>query len=312
MKTRLVYCALLTVCHITNALDYKPLTGNVKQYSYSNEQPRSRITYLEDLQGNQYVVKQYRYEQWPSILATSICELVALDMGHAIKVPLNDACMIPAGVAFLGKETAVPASLHRIVPGIPFSEYRLSTEGCYRDLDLKQKDEHGSPLGLSRELIYHMSLHADFPAMVALDTYASNMGRLWHNFFYDEATDMFYGIDMASSFFKDLCAPSIKNITQMLSDSKIYFTPSEGKALVRYYMTLKKLIKRFPASYLCNQIDAYAYQAGYYDTSFFSKEVKDYCLHLLEKRKKTIRKSCANAVQLKIELKLLLQRHGLL
>lgn len=312
MTTKLLYGTILTLFHVTNALDYTVLIGNVTQYNYSNEQPRSRITYLEDAQGNQYVVKQYRYEKWPSLLATSICELVALDMGHALGVPLNQACLIPAGVPFLGKETHIPASLHGVVPGIPFDEYKKLGAGRYRDLDLKQKNEQGDPKGLSRELIYYMSLHADFPAMVALDTYASNMGRLWHNFFYDEATDMFYGIDMASSFFKDLCEPSVQNINRMLSNPAEHFSLNEGKALMSYYKALKKLIKKFPANYLCNQIDQYAHYAGYYDSSFFNKAVKAYCLDLLEKRKRTIKKSCINAHNLKNVLKLLLQKHGLL
>lgn len=301
----------MTVTSLLGSLDYVMLASVVEKYDWI-KQPRSFITFVQDPYGNKYVVKQYRYEKWQSIPATSICELVALEMGHAIGVSLNKACLIPAGVAFIGKKTEAPASLHTLVPGIAFSEYLELNTGLYSELDLKQKDEQKDPLGLSRELIYHMSCHKDFPAMVALDTYVSNMGRLRHNFFYDEQTDSFYGIDMASSFFKDLCAPSVHNINRMISDKNTHFTQTEGLGLIKYYKALKKLISLYPASVVCSMLDDFAEQAGYHDASFFNKEVQTSCLALLDKRKRTIQKSCKNAHKLLSALESLLKKHALL
>lgn len=311
MKKYILYVSLVTGASLLGSLDYVTLAPVVEEYDFI-KQPRSFITFVQDPYGNKYVVKQYRYEKWQSIPATSICELVALEMGHAIGVPLNKACLIPAGIAFLGKKTEAPASLHTLVPGLPFSEYLELNTGLYTDLDLKQKDEEKDPLGLSRELIYHMSCHTDFPAMVALDTYVSNMGRLRHNFFYDEATDTFYGIDMASSFFQDLCGPSLRNINRMISDKNTHFTHQEGLGLINYYKALKKLIGLYPASVVCSMLDDYALQAGYYGDSFFNKNVQTSCLGLLEKRKRTIQISCKNAHKLLSALENLLKKHALL
>lgn len=311
MKKIVVSVLLISSFSLAQALDYKPLVGVVQEYGYNDEQPRSFVTFVQDPAGNNYVVKQYRYQIWSAIMGTSICELVALDMGHAIGASLNKACLIPAGVPFVGKDTQAPASLHTFVSGVQFREYLELNTGRYTGLDLKQKGKEAEPVGLSRELIYHMSRHKDFPKMVALDTYVSNMGRLTHNFFYDEATDTFCGIDMASSFYKDLCGPSIENLTRMLSDSGTSFTQEEGKALTMYYRTFKKLIKLYPSELLCNLIDEYAKRAGYYDASFFDKDVQESCLNLLEKRKKTIRKSCNRAPELVKVLKQLLKKHNL-
>ncbi len=311
MKKCILYVLLVTGTSLLGSLDYITLAPIVEKYDWI-KQPRSFITFVQDPYGNKYVVKQYRYEKWQSIPATSICELVALDMGHAIGVPLNKACLIPAGVAFIGKKTEAPASLHTLVPGIPFSEYLELYTGLYTDLDLKQKDEQSDPLGLSRQLIYHMSRHKDLAAMVALDTYVSNMGRLRHNFFYDEQTDMFYGIDMASSFFRDLCGPSMRNVNRMILDKKTHFTQAEGLGLINYYKALKKLIELYPSSVVCSMLDDYAWQAGYYNDSFFNKVVQTSCLELLNKRKRTIKISCKNAHKLLSALESLLKKHALM
>ena len=290
------------------SLEYKPLASVLQSYNWKDNF-RSLITFVQDAAGNKYIVKQYRYNlQFKSFLASSICELVALDIGHFSGVPLNVACLIPAGVPFIGKETMAPASLHALVPGMPFNEYLAQNKGMYHGLDLNQK----RPLGLTRDLIYHMSRHKDFPDMVALDTFVSNGSRWTHNFFYDEVTNRFYGIDMASSFIRDLCEPSIANIKSMLVDEHVRFTKAEGKALVRYYRTFKKLVKLYSPKLLCEQLDIYAERAGFYDSSFFDKEVQASCLELLLECKNTIRISYGYAPQFVNILKQLLEKHALL
>lgn len=308
MKNRILYFLLLTGTNILGSLNYVPLASVVQQYDWAKH-PRSLVTYVQDPEGNKYVVKQYRYDKWQSLLATSMCELVALDLGHALGVPLNTVCLIPAGVPFIGKETASPASLHTVVPGIPFNEYLEQGIGIYVGLDLKQKER---PYGLTRDLIYQMSRHKDFPAMVALDTFVSNGGRLTHNFFYDEATDMFWGIDMASSFCNDLCGPSIENINHMLGDRHIHFSETEAEALVCYYRAFEKLVNMYSPELLCRNLEAYALQAGFYSPSFFDKDVQKGCLELLAKRQRSIKTSGRNAPELVRVLKKLLNQHGLL
>lgn len=61
-----------------------------------------------------------------------------------------------------------------------------------------------------------MSRYKDLPVLVALDTFVGNADRAGSNYFCDETTDTFYGIDMASSFNQDLCATSLKTSNSWL------------------------------------------------------------------------------------------------
>ena len=50
--------------------------------------------------------------------------MVALEVGHSINVPLNHACLIPAGIHFIGKDLGVPATLHTLCQGFLYDKYQ--------------------------------------------------------------------------------------------------------------------------------------------------------------------------------------------
>ena len=163
--------------------------------------------------------------------------------------------------------------------------------------------------GLSRGIIYHMSRHKDLAAIVALDTFVGNADRAPCNFFYDQATDSFIGIDMADAFSWDLCGISVENIEALINDKNIVLMKDERDGLRIYYQTLKKLVALNKPQDLCNRLDAYAQLAGIFDNTFFDSEVQKMSSDYLSGYKKTIYESYVNARKLLKTLKRLLRKH---
>lgn len=264
----------------------------------------SFITILMDASGNKYVVKQLKCERkisWAKI----ICEVVALEVGHAIGVPQNYVALIPAGVPFMGKDLAVPATVHTYVPGVRFDVY---PRDVFPNLAIKQRDHYGRRTGLTRDLIYQMSRHKDLPALVALDTFVNNPARHKHNLFYEEQQDTFYGIDMGASFHKDLCKRSLKTIKTLLQNKKSLLSHAEGQALWVYCQTLKKLVVLYNPSELCYKLDRYAQYGGLFDDRFFDINIQKVCCEYLEQCKKVIHESDVYVNQLIDALEQLLKQ----
>ena len=149
--------------------------------------------------------------------------------------------------------------------------------------------------------------------MSTLDTFVSNAATGGHiiSFMMKLPID-FMALTWHLLLLRDICEPSIANIKSMLVDEHVRFRKAEGKALVRYYRTFKKLVKLYSPKLLCEQLDIYAERAGFYDSSFFDKEVQASCLELLLECKNTIRISYGYAPQFVNILKQLLEKHALL
>ncbi|MGE0009527.1 MAG: hypothetical protein AB7F19_03215 [Candidatus Babeliales bacterium] len=222
----------------------------------------SFVSFLEDNDGSLYVVKQYKYSTCTSLLATTITELVALDIAHTVGVPFDTAYLVPAGVYCAGKEIAMPATIHTHAPGIRFDKYKGAK---YHGVSLCQKDNQG----LTREIISAMALHKDLAALVAVDTLTGNNDRNNRNLFYDEQADSFMAIDMGAAFRRDLCQPSCRVINQLLDGDYINLSMQECYGLRAYAATLKNMLIHFSPASLESMIDKYAVASGIYDVSFF-------------------------------------------
>ncbi len=291
------YCSiiLLFLCFSSAAaIQYQSLE-DVREYKHLRW-TNSIITFVVDPFGNKYVVKQLKHQpNKPYYLAKIICELVAIEVGESIRIPQNEVCIIPPGVAYVGKEFGMPATLHTHVPGIRFDKY---SRDVFPDVAIKQRDHDGKAIGVTRSVIYHMSRHKDFPALVALDTFVGNPARHKHNFFYDEITDTFYGIDMGASFHVDLCKLSLSTIQRLMQSKRNLLSRAEHEALLVYCNTLKELARIYTPSDLCNKLDAYAELAGLFNSTFFDEVTQNSCALYLQSCKQTIHNSFQNALKL--------------
>ncbi|MGE0009492.1 MAG: hypothetical protein AB7F19_03040 [Candidatus Babeliales bacterium] len=290
---------LLSACRV-QGIDYrdiKPIKESCKYVEY----PYCEITIFQDTSGVWFLIKQIKFADDFARLARCVCEMVALDIGHSISVSLNQASLIPAAITYIGKDLGSPATLHTYVPGVRFDLYQGK---IYKGLNLRQNGKE-KVLGLTREIIYHMSRHKNLPALVALDTFVGNAGRGRSNYFYDEAADIFYGIDMASSFNQDLCASSFQNVQHFLDDS-VAFTDAELQGLKSYTAALVQLVNLYTPDVLCNKFDEYTALAGFLDNPFFNKDVQLSCLHYIARAKHIARNSYENTNKLIQLLKVLL------
>lgn len=266
----------------------------------------SYITFIQDAQGAKYLVKQIKPQEKVERWAKIICEIVALEIGHSVSVAQNYACIIPAGVHFLGKDVRVPATLHTHVPGIRFDQYKYNEK--FPSLAIKQRDQNGKAIGLTYSVIHDMCHHRDFPPMVALDTFVGNPARHKHNFFYDPETDNFYGIDMGASFYTDLCRLSLATIEELIVDDMFLLNQEEGVALKAYLSTIKLLLKLHKPTIICQQIDAYAVYAGLYNSDFFDVDTQRRCEAYLTDCKKKIYRSYMHAEKLVEAIELLIRK----
>lgn len=290
MQKTISYILFLSIFHIHAAFDYVSLINQTKKYK-DERCLYSFVTFVRDTNENKYVVKQYKSRTWSKWLATTITELVAMEMGHALALPFDDVCLIPAGVQFPGKDAGAPATLHTHAPGIRFDKYE---DEKYKNLSIRQQTDKG----LTREIIYHMSRHKDLPAIVALDTFVGNIDRGRYNYFYNQSTDSFTGIDLGASFNKNLCKVAAQNIRSLAANEAIELSDIEWHGLSLYYETLQKLVELYPPGSLCAKLDEYAHAAGLFDSTYFNesqqKKFTRYFLHF----KRTIRASYPHAKEL--------------
>ncbi|MGE0009526.1 MAG: hypothetical protein AB7F19_03210 [Candidatus Babeliales bacterium] len=251
----------------------------------------SFVVFLQDEQGNKYIVKEYPHTRWRPRCTLTICEVLATEIAHAVGVMHDDICLIPAGVPFVGKNTGVPAALHTHAPGIPFKQWGGNP---YKGLCLLQEKHRG----LTRAGIYHMSRNKSLPPLMALDTFVGNNDRGRNNYFYDQETDLFTGIDLGCAFSRNLCAPSVNSMQSLLTDSSVTLSAEERHALFAYNETLKQLITLYPADRTCDLLDSYAYQAGLFDEKYFDRQAQHTWRSLLDCNKKTICASYTSAQEL--------------
>jgi len=268
LKYIFVYAVFFTI-PIIASIQYKEF-ADILEPSHHITYRLSCITYSTDPLGQKYLTKQIRFHDYFNSPFNTICEVLAVEIGMAINASINQIGLIPAGVQFIGKDIRFPATLHKYVPGIRFDTYQGS---AYKGLYIKQKNLKNRISGLTRTVIYHMSRHKDLPVLVALDAFVGNADRGKSNYFYDEITDSFYGIDMAGTFYRDICGLSIEHIKSFLCEPKEYFSRRELQGLLLYYQTLRGLVLLYSPDYLCARLEYYIQRAGLQkkrDTDFFN------------------------------------------
>lgn len=265
------------------AFDYETFNQNVKSVQ-SKKYVNSFISFIEDHEGGRYVIKQYKYSPATILLATTITELVAIELGHKAGIPIDVTYLVPAGIECTGKQIAMPASLHLHVAGIRFDKYKGEK---YKDIMICQKDN----VGLTRSIITHMACHRDIARLAAYDTLIGNNDRNSRNYFYDELTDSFMGIDMGAAFRRDLCKPSQETIKALLNDQLSPLSKEECKGLKDYRDTLQNLIVSYTVESLCSMIEEYAEKSGIYNEAFFPKKSGDRFHGYLDHCQRTLKKS---------------------
>lgn len=257
------------------------------------------VTYVEDVDGAKYIIKQYKHGPFILKVATVVCDLVALDMAHKVGVPMNYASILPSGMRLEGKETSLPATLHEFIEGIRFDECTIDE---FSTISLHQRTR----TGLTREIITSMAHHKDLASMVALDTFVGNTDRVRYNYFYILLTDSFVGIDLGGAFSCNLCEPSLKTINALGCGSDL--TVQELVALRVYYATLKQLIAYYPPWHIYEKFDEYALEAGIFDTDIFSSKIQKKWKRFLGRCKQTIDTSYISAQKLLVALERVLHK----
>lgn len=293
MKKIILNLLFLNISYQAQALNYRELALLIHQYDELHA-PRSEITFVQDEQGNKYVIKQNNTKQRDNRLASTVCELVALEIGHSVGIALNTACLIPAGVPFIGKDLNVPATLATFVEGIRFDAYR----GEYSGVFIRQQNKMNEIIGLTRDIIRHIARHKDLPNMVAFDTFVGNADRSRGNYFYNEDTDTFIGIDMGSAFRRDLCKASTKNLRALMDDPAFSLNKNEHTALRAYQQMIKKLMRLYSAKDIYSKLAAYARSAGLFNNSYFTVREQKRWARYLSKCKRAIYQSHRNAQEL--------------
>lgn len=293
MKKIILSLTICTMLNHTLAIDYTALALLVHQYD-ALQAPRSNVAFIKDAQGTKYVVKQYNKKTWNGRLASTVCELVALEIASSIGIAHDTAWLIPAGADFIGKELNVPATLHTFVDGLRFDKYK----GVYSGIYIRQQSPEHQVLGLTKDIIYHMSRHRDLPGLVAFDTFVGNADRARVNFFYHSDTDTFIGIDLGSAFRRDLCKISARNLAAFMEDPSFSLQENEIIALKKFKQTIEQLMAQFKANDICAQLDDYAQEAGLFNEAFFNAKEQKRWYRYLNRSRRIIRQSCHSAQEL--------------
>jgi len=269
------------------------------------------VIFVKDEAGNKYVIKQIK-DSDPSEQFLLVLDVLGAYLAECLGLPINRVRILSPEQHYCGKiYHDRPAVLCTYASGIATDE-----ECIYQGIDIQQRFRRpGSKMwnrwgslseekkGLTRDVVYMMSLHKDLPRIVALDTFIGNSDRSCPNLFYDSFSDSFCGIDMSGSFNKDLAKCACATIDSLgidLSDEEI-------QALQSYYETLKMLINLFPRSRIYVLLDALAQHAGF-GTSLpmFCQEV----VHRIDFHKRMIAESLESTKILVQKLKVLLGNYS--
>lgn len=301
MSFKKIVIALCMINNVIYSFNYSSLQNKLQEKKRF-KRFHSRVVFYEDIEGNRYVLKEYPSTARKPLLTVTVCELLATDMAHAVGVSHDRACLIPAGIDFVGKTPHLPASLHEFAPGIAYKACKNKYHDGFCLIQEKNR-------GLTRDIIYHMSCHKDLPAMVALDTFVGNNDRGRTNYFYDISCDTFTGIDLGCAFTRKLSAPSVENIKKLASDSSAFLSETEWQALSIYTATLQKLIDLYPPKVSCELLDAYIAQAGFYNDSYFDAKIQAKWQEYFNNNKRVIQENYESSLELLNVLQAFLRVH---
>jgi len=254
MKKRILFFSLFLLC--LGKLFPEPAFHVAKEF----ENDDCLLSLVEDSEGQKFIVKQVKDES-PSEQLLLIIDVCASSIGLACNIPLNQVSLIPANSDFPGKKQKhLPASLHKVVPGIatedqtPWDDFcihqRFHRPQAYEKIWGKLLEEQK---GLTQEVIEHMKRHPDLAQICAFDTFVGNGDRSNPNLFYDKATNRFWGIDMAASFHSLLA----KIVYQRLTNGQ------QSVSSDLYFSTLKHLHQLFPPQKVEALLKNYILESGY-------------------------------------------------
>lgn len=233
-------------------------------YKTLEDQKHSYITFLKDLDGNCYVVKQDKSFSLKAQFQV-VLEVVSAYMAEQLHISAHQVELLPVGTIFPGKIVIErPATIHTLVTGLVIKDiaYKL-----FAKFSINQGgNQKYSARGLTEFVIKCMSRHADLSPIVALDTFIANRDRSRKNLIYDEYKNKFYAIDMALVYdppLEDLFIPylSCKNIEVMIKRGTS-FKKRKKKALHSYYHTLLQLLEKFPPEATYSLVYEFAEKSG--------------------------------------------------
>lgn len=258
----------------TRCGDFTELVG--KDWQSRNFTVRNRIekgkaivTVIQDSVGSLYCVKQIKLGAHAKrgmlgYLIGHVREVVASYVAESMDTRYNKVRIIPPSVNFPGKHYPDRlATLHTFAPGsnkshdfpFPFHlEQRLKARVSVRDR------------GLTFQVIDDMSLHEDFPASVAVNTFLSNPDQSSNNIFWDASTERFSFIDLELAFklplTRNLSEVACYQIEKFMKTPGFSLSRQQYRALEQYNLVLQGLIERnnpYDTCQLLKNVAAYAH-----------------------------------------------------
>jgi len=199
------------------------------------------VTFLKHDNKKHYVVKQ-RLSSIPSRHMIAIRDALGSRIALDNDIPANCVVIIPRGYEFPGKNvTSFPATLHEVVPGVRVD--RLPAGRRLPRSFIQQHIRKCNIYGLTRDIITNMSCHPDLCRIAALDTFIANGDRHTGNLFYDDVSNRYYAIDLASSFKYQAACYARDLISSMLKEKKCVLSKKAIEGLSIYRDTLKRLVQ---------------------------------------------------------------------
>ncbi len=218
-------------------------TPPLRQIKYIN-----RIMFVEDAQGNQFILK---YPRNPNC---AVNDALGAAVGKFIGTNINDVKIFPpqsTSVSSVDKFPNKIKTLHTLVPG---NEVR------------RMRDALGYfsiKTGLTKKAkLRRIIKHKDLCKIIALDIFLNNGDRHNGNIFYDKDNDRFYAIDMDAIFRKKrLLAIKAAKFIQELDKKKL--SSQEKTALKNLSKTLRALMTQYTPKSLCALKQSLATTAGH-------------------------------------------------
>lgn len=253
------------------------------------------ITFWVNDSGAEFVYKKIKNND-PNEQFLLVVDAVGAHIGRMCGISVNLIAFI------IGENNILRGTLHTRAPGLPCSSseclhYNLSLrQGVYKYACNETKDAYvkvgmleEEQQGLNAVVIAAMTKHPDLCSIAAFDTFLGNADRSSPNLFFDAATNRFTGIDMAASFchnLADIACDQIRRLHSQLSEA-------ERCALRQYQSTLMKLVRIFRPHTLCMLLEAYAFDAGFYEPLQREKVA-----HRIARHKKIICQNYASCLDL--------------
>jgi hypothetical protein len=230
----------------------------------------NRIIFVEDAQGNQFVLK---YPRNPNC---AVNDALGAIVGKFIGTSINDVQIFPPQTPSLSSVDKYPhkiKTLHTLVPGNEVKKLRdvLGYFSIKTGLTTKEK-------------LRNIVKYKDLCNIIALDIFLNNGDRHNGNIFYDKENNRFYAIDMDAIFRKKrLLAVKAHKFLEHLNTKKL--TYQEKTALKNLSQALHALIKQYPPKTLCLLKKSLAAEAGYTYPKSEQKAFRKLVEHNFEKIK---------------------------